>query len=694
MRCLRADKLVHSARVVSLVAASISLILQLLAAGRPSGRVHVILAKRFFSLCALTIFSLTALHAASTSAATHSDSLMSPNARGFASIANINTLTEHWNQTQIGQLVQDESMRPFIEDLKRQLERKITGIRDKLAVEISDLKNIAHGEIGIALVEQEKGRATTSLTVDVTGNRAQLNQLLNKVDKELTRRGAEKESETNFGTEMAVYTIPIKNKPDETESAIYFIKDNIFCATDSRHEAQEMLTRFDGKSAGLSSVPAYQQTRQRCSKESKGLAPEVHWYIDPFGYARAAKSFEDPHEKHHGKDYVHILQSQGFDAIQALGGYVNLAVGNSYELVHRTAVYAPGISGSEDKYELAMRMMKFPNGGKMLAPTWLPRKLASYRTFNMDIGNAFNYFGSLFDSIAGYDDAFANVLEGLEKDPFGPKVDVKHDFIAHLGQRVTMVTDYQVPITTKCERFLFTVEVTDQQAIEQTLEKFMLADPNATRTDYEGHTVWEIQEAQSDIPDIDISMSELDLLDEPARLNTGVAVGEQPTSAVCITEDQLFIASHSSFMQEVLAEKAAQDRLGNAGDYREVEVALTRLLPGEAAARCFVRTDEAYRPTYELLRQGKMPEAETLLGRLLNRLLSTDDDEGEGILREQKIDGRKLPEFEMVRRYFGPSGTIVRSDEDGWFITGATLTKLPAQARATGRKSVPLSTVR
>ena len=53
--------------------------------------------------------------------------------------------------------------------------------------------------------------------------------------------------------------------------------------------------------------------------------------------------------------------------------------------------------------------------------------------------------------------------------------------------------------------------------------------------------------------------------------------------------------------------------------------------------------DEAVRPVYELLRQGKMPESETLLGRLLNRLMTPPDDEDEGILREQKIDARQLP---------------------------------------------------
>ena len=648
----------------------------------------MILEKRCTQLVALFTFVLVSQSSSLANAAVRSDSLMSPNTRGFASIADINSLAKHWRQTQMGQLMQDESMRPFVDDLRGQLERKISGVRDKLGLDIQDLKGVAGGEIGIGIVERPKERAAVALTVDVTGNQQQLTALLDKVDQELVQRNAKKKSKQVRGTEFAVYSIPVKiDDKMATQEAIYFVKDNVLCATDSDYEAEKMLSRFEGKVPALSGVEAYRVTAERCANESKGLAPEVHWYLDPFGYANAVRSLGKKDEKGRGKDYVAILNAQGFDAIKGAGGFVNLSVNGSFELIHRTSVYAPAIPGLADKYRLAMRMMKFPNDKAMEAPSWLPRKLASYRTFNMDIDNAFDYFGTLFDAIAGYDKAFERVLKGLQDDPYGPRVNVKRDFIAHLGERVTLVTDYQVPITTKCERFLIAIELKNQAAIAATVDKVMDNDDNATKTKIAGHDAWEIQPEQDDYPELDIDLSDLELLDDPTFAQPGIAAGGNAApgvatgSAVCVTDGHLFIASHLEFMQEILANKAAQDTLSTAGDYREVEGALSRLLPGDAAARCFVRTDEAYRPVYELLRQGKMPESETLLGRLLNRLLSPADDEGEEILREQKIDGRKLPEFEMVRRYFGPSGTIVRSENDGWFITGATLTKLPMQAR-------------
>jgi hypothetical protein len=67
-----------------------------------------------------------------------------------------------------------------------------------------------------------------------------------------------------------------------------------------------------------------------------------------------------------------------------------------------------------------------------------------------------------------------------------------------------------------------------------------------------------------------------------------------------------------------------------------------------------------------------MPESETMLGRLLNRMLGPEE---EGVLREQELDGSKMPDFQIVRRYLGPHGLYVRSHDEGWFVQGCLLTK-------------------
>jgi hypothetical protein len=629
-------------------------------------------------LLALTTVCLIPTFAA---AAVPSDAIMSSSTRGFASVANAKQLQANWNKTQMGHLVKDEAMQPFVQDLKRQIERKLSDTRTKLGITVEDLRDVASGEIGLGMVEQESTRAAIAITVDVTGNVPAAQTLLGKINEELTQRRKAKASKaTSGGVEMTVFAIPPQHEKDIAREAVFFIHQDMLCASDSRAEAQEMIARFGGAPGNrLADVKAYTTTQGRCAAESNGLAPEIRWYVEPFGYARASRSLASGEDlANRGKDYISILENQGFDAIQGMGGFVNLAAYGSFEVLHRTSIYAPAVTSDPTKYKLAMRIMQFPNAEKMPPEPWIPRSLASYRTFNMDLQNAYKYVGTLFDAIAGYENAFKDAMSGLETDPYGPQIQVDDEFVKHLGQRVSLFTDYELPITTKSERFMFMVELKNEAAVAATVEKYMKADPNAEQKEFQGKVVWEIKPAEADIPELEI---DLDPVVEESSAEGSLKENAMTHSAVCVTDGHLLVASHLTFLEKMLAAKAKGDQLSDAPDFREVEVTLNQLLPGPVAARCFRRTDEAYRPTYELLRQGKMPESETLLGRLLNRLLTTPEDEEQGVLRKQKVDGRQLPPFEMVRRYFSPAGIVVRSLDDGWFVVGATLTKQEAQAK-------------
>lgn len=615
-------------------------------------------------------------------AAVPADTVMSIDTRGFASTPDLPMLQAHWEQTQMGQLVKDEAMQPFVEDLKKQLERKLTGVHQKLGLTYADLRDVAAGEIAFGLVERKNAPAAVAVTVDVTGRQDAAKTLLAKIDSELSKRRAKRSEANAGGVPLVIYNIPPQGEKDIAREAVFFLHQDMLCASDSRAEAEGMIKRFGAESGRLADLPAYRETMKRCAAEAGDLKPEIRWFADPWGYARAARTLVRE-DSNRGKDYLAILEGQGFDAIIGAGGFVNLAVDGQYEVLHRTSVYAPPVAGADDKYRLAMRMMEFPNGEDLSPQPWIPRKLASYRTFNCDLKNAYEHFGTLFDAIAGVEDAFAEAIKALETDPYGPHLKVEPEFIAHLGQRVSLVTDYALPITTKSERYLFAVELTNEEAVAATIEKLMLADPNAHRREFEGKTVWEILPPTDDLAEFELGLDPIGAPEESAPAGGGLGGKAISNSAVCVTDGHLYLASHLTFLQQIIGKQAAgAESLSDAGDFDEVQAAMNKIISGPVAVRCFRRSDEAYRPTYELLRQGKMPESETLLGRVLNRLLTPPEDEEEGILRKQKIDGRQLPNFEMVRRYFSPAGTVVRSLDDGWFVAGATLTKHPAQATA------------
>jgi hypothetical protein len=143
-----------------------------------------------------------------------------------------------------------------------------------------------------------------------------------------------------------------------------------------------------------------------------------------------------------------------------------------------------------------------------------------------------------------------------------------------------------------------------------------------------------------------------------------------PHVAVAVARGQLLIASHYDFLVEMLDKTKTPDPLGESLDFRVVDGAMKQLGAGENCLRSFSRTDEAYRPTYELIRMGKMPQSETMLGRTLNALLGPHK---KGAVREQKVDGSQMPDYQVVRRYLGPAGFFGTAEPSGWFFVGFTL---------------------
>ena len=109
-----------------------------------------------------------------------------------------------------------------------------------------------------------------------------------------------------------------------------------------------------------------------------------------------------------------------------------------------------------------------------------------------------------------------------------------------------------------------------------------------------------------------------------------------------------------------------------------LRMGLNRMLAEDMVQETFMRI-LAYRTTYELLREGKMPESETMFGKLLNGLLIDEDDNE---LRSQQIDGAKLPPFQEVAKYLGPAGAFMQTVENGWFSSGCLVRQVKVVAQA------------
>lgn len=630
-----------------------------------------------FARTLLALSCLWTLCAGPAWAARPSDTLLPDTSKGYVSVASVEQLKASWKQTQLGQLLDDEMMKPFAEDLGDQLRSMWSGTLSDLGVKLEDLEAVAAGEVAGALLHAKGQDPSVVTLIDVTGRDQQTTDLLKKIDEDLKKNEATSTLHTLLDTKVTLYEKRVKPKDDpdaplKVYRAAYFTKDNVLCVSSGLEAAAEVLKRFSGEHPdALAKLGIYQAVMKRCQAAAGDLAPQARWFVEPLGLAKAIRQLRNAPAPE-GTDMLKVLENQGFTALKSLGGYVNFAVGQ-YDLLHRTSAYAP------KPYDKAMRMLVFPNGDNLTPQPWVPADVATYATINWDMKNAFEMAATLFDELfgEGEEGVFEDTLESIRTDPNGPGIDVRKDLIAHIGTRATIIVDLELPITTTSERVLFAADTTNEKALAATIQKSMEGDPTVTRREFEGHTIWEITEQETpDQPTVELP-GDVPLSDFPAPPPgpEGEEEEEQArllgSSAICVAHGHIFVSSHASLLEQVLHQEPGQRSLADTVDYQLVSRELDKLVGGPHSVRIFRRTENEYRGTYELLKSGQMPEAKTMAGKMLNKIFGV----AEGETREAKIDGSQLPDFEAVRRYLGPAGIAAVSEEDGWQVTGFTLNK-------------------
>jgi len=649
-------------------------------------------------------------------AATPADQLLPNTTKGAVLIPNWEKLETAFDATQLGQLMQDPVMKPFTEDLKNQIRSKGSRRFEKLGVSLDDLRAVLGGEIALALTLPKPDVASLVLIVDVTGHEAEAQALRDKITKNMQAQGGQL-----LGTQNGISHYRLARMPGDTKEqhAANFLKKSSLVLTDNLAMAEMLSAALDQpRPDSLKSIAAYQAISKKLTQASGTLQPQVRWYIDPFGYTDAMRVLDPPDAKPQGTaDLLKVLRNQGFAAVQAIGGHVNFSTGQQ-ELLHRTYVYAPGnTTPGAERFTLGARLLDFPATKDLHVQPWIPREIATYATFNWKLRERFPAAETLVDEYVGGKGTFRDVLDSLATEPDGPKVDIEKEIIANLSQRFTLMTDYQLPINQKSERLLVGIEIDlaknnqPEKTVSEAIKRMMQSDARVRPVQHNGITIWEtVQEKSNVVPELEISVPggaiqhsalEPTSYQAPARGVPGKRLrpgqkgpkGEKeqkalPNSAVAVANGHLYIASHVDILVKVI-NHASQVKAQTAGiiavgktspsldSSSDLNMVLLEMEQGfqasEICFRHFSRTDEEYRPTYELMKNGQMPTSETMFGKLLNSMFG--DQKPGAAPREQKIDASKLPEFDVVRRYLGPAGAFMTVEQDGWLLTGFTLRK-------------------
>jgi len=628
-----------------------------------------------------------------------SEKIFPATTRGWVSISHGPEFRERFNRSQYGLLLKDPSMKPFIESVRKEIEASNGGRLGRLGLTLDDLLEVAGGEYALGAVESSAGKLATVVLVDTTGHEAEALALIEKMNQRMVDQKGTKIAAVG-GDPLTIYQLPASEnsgRSGDQRVAFTLAGKALVVGDDPALLTQVIGTLGQGRGDCVGSLPAFGAVMGRCQNQLPTTAAAVRWYVDPLTFAKAYQATNPPREKRKGPDYVAILSRQGFDAVKGAGGVVVFDDGG-HALRHHTMFYAPPLDGrqpdSVERFNLAARMLQFPNVEDIGPQPWVPRDVSGWTSLQFDLRNAFVTVESLVDDVVGEKGVYDDVIASVKEDPDGPQIDLEKDLVACLGNRVTLVTDHATPIGEDSERLLIAVEAVDPERVAATVAKSMSIDPDMAKIEVQGNVAWELIDRSMAIPQLEVELPggavpHADHEDDTQRRRTKLRDRDEkllPHSVVTVAQGHLFVASHRDILERVLATQGGVESLGSTADYAQVAAELNKLLPGKAATRSFSREDEAIRPAYEMLRQGSMPKSKSLTGQVLNGILG---DGKPGTVRTQQLDGSTLPDFEMVRRYFGTVGLGMQSLPDGWYVTGISLPRTQQEPEVARRPVAP-----
>jgi hypothetical protein len=270
---------------------------------------------------------------------------------------------------------------------------------------------------------------------------------------------------------------------------------------------------------------------------------------------------------------------------------------------------------------------------------------------SVDPSTIFENFGGLFDAFIGTEGVWKDVLEGLERDPRGPKINLRNEVIAHLGNRVMSMSRYDKPITAASEHFVAAVELKAgrEPALQASAKKLFTNDREMQEIKHRSYTIWQR------IPSPDAE-----------------EIPFFPEGAVVIAKEHLFISANVDTLKTMLDRldgASANVSIANEAEYKEVNQILSQigLADKPHSFQSFSRIQETLHPVYEMVRQGQLAQSQAVLGKLLHEVFLPEEE------RKQSFKGSTLPEFEKVQHYFGKVGIYGIPEENGYFLKGFTV---------------------
>ena len=610
--------------------------------------------------------------------------LLPDSVAGLVRIPNMPRFCAAWEQTSLGRLFKDESMQPFIESQRSRTKTYFESFDNKVGVRPEDLYEIASGEVVISWLPFDKDKRrpfARCVVADTRGMRVKADKALQKIDDDLTTGGWVRQDSKHRGQTVRIYHTKPKPGQLKFEQIAITLSDARIIAADRDSVVTDLLDAIAGEPKGdpIAKLPTFKTVLTRSSQaiqgpiKSGGGTISLEWFAKPFQMARIIRESLDV-DRGNQVDIVKLLENQGMDAIQAGGGILAMA-GEKFDLLHRGYILAPPTTSEPSKYEMAAKMLQFQNSPLDSIPAWVHPDAASFNRLNLDFEEAFWASETLINEAFG-DEIFRDIIEGIRDDEDGPQIDLAKNVLPNLDQQLILITDNTLPSDLNSERMLIALRISDAEAIKKAINKAMKVEPDASIMDVlPGVEIWRVQRGENNddldadlFKDLEIGFGDEETEEAPPLLDHW-AIG-MVDKGLSSDVPYLMFSNHPDLLVKTAKRilEGGEASLANEPRIKAVMKSMEQLGCKEPAFDRLFRMRLTLRAKYQLMRQGKLKESDSVLASFYRRFL--EDEEGDDA---QALNASKLPPLEKIEKYLPDGASYFETIEDGWSLSGFLL---------------------
>lgn len=605
-------------------------------------------------------------------------SILPDSTQGMVAVDDLPQLLERWTRTSLAELQHDEAMQPFLNSQREAIEERLATAGLRTGLRLADIRDAVSGELVLAWMrfDDRQRPYSVAMLADTRGRDAQRQAMVTKVDEALRGRDATVSTVQLSGQQVTQYTLPQKRGQLIVERLLVSTLDGRLIISDRPETMQTLIVAArQGMPDGLAAAADYRGVFSELEDSSADAAAPaeamLQWFARPIGMAMIARDAAGV-DRGRQVDVLKLLRNQGFDAIQAAGGRIQIATEN-HDLLHRSFILAPPTVSGPERYKEAARMLAFPNGPMGDPPGWVLPSVATFFQAHWKMEEAFWAAETLVDEAFG-EKIFRKVIEDIRDDEEGPQIDLANDVVANFDDNLLILTDNRIDEGKTSERALGAIRLKNPAVVAKAINGAMEGDPDVYQVDYDAHLIWEIRPGEAAAPGFEVDGFPDFGFDEPEPPAEEEAEPLLEKWALTVYGNHLLVASHAELLVEIIEhEKQGGETLASAPEFQRVREAINALGGETRAMERIVRTDLAWRVKYELLRQEKFLESDSMLATLLRR--ARERTETAAPADPLKIQTNQLPPFAEIRHHLQPGGGFTRTEENGWSSTHFLLRK-------------------